>query len=330
MTRLHPYGTQPESEVPIILPPVKAKELYTNVGYFFKVLFIIIHRLHKDYKICHRDLSEGNVLVVEIESPHLTKPNETVIVLEPLLIDFDHARLKGDDAVGQMQLRTGTLPFMSILNLAGKTSTLTFLDECESFLYLFLWKCIIRFARCQISLPAITKPNIATASKDTVAFANPKPLSQNVASGTGENAALNLVGHEEAQSLRDVVHHPKFQEKEVHQWASNEPIKCIEAWKRLHMHSGDTFSTVLKELRPEFRGLWTLFQNLQDALFKWEGGSGALVTRMWKAIVEARAGDTDSLEDMSNWKFEVTNDKKELRKQLHAGQQMMIECDIIT
>ncbi|KAJ1645526.1 hypothetical protein IWQ61_010308, partial [Dispira simplex] len=288
MTRLHPYGTQLESEVPIILPPEKEMELYTNVGYFFKALFMIIRKLHKYYEIYHRDLSEGNVLVVKKESPYMTEPNETVIVLEPLLIDFDHARLKGDNAVDQMQSRTGTLPFMSILNLAGKTSALTFLDECESFLYLFLWKCIIGFARCQISLPATRKPKKSTTSKDTVALANPKPLSQNVAGGTGENIALYPAEHQEAQSLRDVAYHSKFQKKEVHQWASNEPIGCIEEWKRLHMHSGDTFSTVLKELRPEFKRLRTLFQRLRDALFKWEGGSGALVTRMRKTTVEAR------------------------------------------
>ncbi|KAJ1656902.1 hypothetical protein IWQ61_003604 [Dispira simplex] len=181
MTRLHPYGTQPESEVPIILPPAKEKELYTNVGYFFKVLFIIIRRLHKDYKIYHCDLSEGNVLVVEIESPHPTKPNVTVIVLEPLLIDFDHARLK-DDNIDQM----------------------------------------------------------------------------------------------------------------------------------------DNFNIILKELCPEFKRLRTLFQGLRDALFKWEGGSGALVTTVEKTTVEARADDMDSLEGVSNWKLEATDDDDEARRQLRA------------
>ncbi|KAJ1646675.1 hypothetical protein IWQ61_010171 [Dispira simplex] len=329
MTRLHPYGTQPESEIPIILPPEKEMELYTNVGYFFKALFMIIRKLHKYYEIYHRDLSEGNVLVVEMESPDITEPNETVIVLEPLLIDFDHARLKGDDAVDQMQSRTGTLPFMSILSLAGKTSSLTFLDECESFLYLFLWKCVIGFARCQISLPATTKPKIATARKDTVAFANAKPLSQNVAGERGENAMLNPAEHEEALSLQDVAHHTRFQEKEVHTWASNKPIGCIEAWKRLHMHSEDTFNVVLNELRPEFNGLRTLFQGLRDALFKWEGGSGALVTKVQKTTVEARAGDTDSLEDVPDWKVEVTDDEDEVCRQLLAEQHKIKRRNII-
>ncbi|KAJ1967605.1 hypothetical protein IWQ62_001748, partial [Dispira parvispora] len=97
MTALHPYGTQPSSEVPVELTPGEATMLCGKVSYFFQQLFGIIYRLHEDYGIYHRDLSEGNVLVVETEITHPMNPNETLIVLFPLLIDFDHARIEGDD-----------------------------------------------------------------------------------------------------------------------------------------------------------------------------------------------------------------------------------------
>ncbi|KAJ1968318.1 hypothetical protein IWQ62_001317 [Dispira parvispora] len=228
MTTLHPYGTQPSSEVPIELTPDEVTKLCRKVAYYFQQLFGIIHRLHEDYGIYHRDLSEGNVLVVEKEITHPMNPNETLIVLFPLLIDFDHARIKGDDVTGKMLSRVGTLPFMSILNLAGRTDKLSFLDECESFLYLYLWKCTIGFARHQTSPPNVRK------------------------------------------------------KKFVYEWASNEPLDSIERVKRNHMHSEATFTVLMKQLRPEFEYRKDIFYELRDALFTWEGGSGAIVTEVKK------------------------------------------------
>ncbi|KAJ1967606.1 hypothetical protein IWQ62_001749 [Dispira parvispora] len=255
MTTLHPYGTQPSSEVPVDLTSGEATMLCGKVAYFFQQLFGIIYRLHEDYGIYHRDLSEGNVLVVETEITHPMNPNETLIVLLPLLIDFDHARIEGDDVTNKMLSRVGTLPFMSILNLAGRTDKLSFLDECESFLYLYLWKCTIGFARYQLSPPD--------------------------------------------------VHKKKF----IHEWASNEPPDSIEKVKRSHMHSRDTFTCVVEQLRPEFVSRRAFFHGLRDALFTWEGGSGATVAVLEKTTTGSTnqgTSGTDLQELASDLETKVT------------------------
>ncbi|KAJ1645500.1 hypothetical protein IWQ61_010310 [Dispira simplex] len=289
MTRLHPYGT--ESEVPTKLPPKKASDFSHDVVYFFQQLFLTIHTLHKNYNVYHQDLSEGNVLVVENEMSHPDKSDKTVMFLDPLLIDFGHARLKGDDVVDQMLSRTGTLPFMSILNLASHTNHLTFIDECESFLYLFVWKCIIGFARCQLSLPATTKPKKTASGKNTTSH---PPLSKGVAGGSKGKAPLdpaktNPVERGEAQPVQGGAPHPSFEEKMVHHWVSYQSIEAIEKWKRLHMDSRNTFTVVLDDLRPEFRRLRFFFHRLHKALFTWEGGSGAIITEK-ETTAKATAG----------------------------------------
>ncbi|KAJ1643125.1 hypothetical protein IWQ61_010563, partial [Dispira simplex] len=242
MTTLHPYGTR--SDVPSKLPPKMASLLFKRVQYFFKKLFKIIYRLHRDYKIYHRDLSEGNVLVVETQVPDRKAQGKTVTMLKPLLIDFDHARRKNDDVMDQMLSRTGTLPFMSILNLADHAKHLTFIDECESFLYLFVWKCIIGFARCQLSPPATTKPKKTTTGKGATSHT---PLSKGVTGGNKakaplDSAKVNLVERGKAQPIQDVASRPLFKKKVVHQWVSNESMEAIEKVKRLHMESRNNFT----------------------------------------------------------------------------------------
>ncbi|KAJ1642459.1 hypothetical protein IWQ61_010624, partial [Dispira simplex] len=91
-------------------------------------------------------------------------------------------------------------------------------------------------------------------------------------------AKANLVERGEAQPVQGGAPHPSFEEKKVHQWVSNQSIKAIEDVKRLHMDSRNTFTVVLDELRPEFRRLRGFFHDLRDALFTWEGGSGAIIT----------------------------------------------------
>ncbi|KAJ1968402.1 hypothetical protein IWQ62_001268 [Dispira parvispora] len=259
MTTLHPYGTQPSSEVPIELTPDETKNLCVTVAYFFQQLYKIIYRLHEDYGIYHRDLSEGNVLVVEKEITHPMNPSITAIAQVPLLIDFDYARREGDDVTGEMLSRVGTLPFMSILNLAGRKDKLSFLDECESFLFLYLWKCTIGFARHQVSPPDVRKKKL------------------------------------------------------VHQWASNDPLDSIELVKRNHMDSQRNFTAVLKQLRPEFESRKALFHSLRDALFSWEGGSGAIVTEVEKTTEKIATsstnqgtGNTDLQELASDLKTKAT------------------------
>ncbi|KAJ1645700.1 hypothetical protein IWQ61_010289 [Dispira simplex] len=252
MTTLHPYGTR--SDVPSKLPPKMASLLFKRVQYFFKKLFKIIYRLHRDYNIYHQDLSEGNVLVVETKDPNPKAQGKTIMMLKPLLINFDHARCKNDDVMDQMLSCTGTLPFMSILNLVDHAKHLTFIDECESFLYLFVWKCIIGFACCQLSPLATTKLMKTTTGKGATSHIL---LSKGVAGGNKvktplDSTKVNLVERGKAQPIQDVASRPLFKKKVVHQWVSNQSIEAIEDVKCLHMESRNTFTMVLKELHPEF------------------------------------------------------------------------------
>ncbi|KAJ1642249.1 hypothetical protein IWQ61_010650 [Dispira simplex] len=135
-------------------------------------------------------------------------------------------------------------------------------------------------------------------------------LSKGVTGGSKGKAPLdpataNPVGRGKAQPVQGGAPHPPIKKKKVHRWVSNQSIDDIEDAKRLHMHSWDTFTVVLNELRPEFRGLRHLFHDLRDALFTWEGGSGAIITKVKKTTAKATAGHTDpqglasGLEDMN-------------------------------
>ncbi|KAJ1961591.1 hypothetical protein IWQ62_003810 [Dispira parvispora] len=250
MATLHPHGTQSRSEIPIELSPREASDLCDDVKDIFQGLFLIIYGLYRAYGIYHRDLSEGNVLMVKIEVADPTNSKGKKIILNPLVIDFDHARFS-DDVADSMSSRTGTLPFMSILNLAGRSDKLSFLDECESFLYLYLWKCTIGFTCRQVSPPAVRKST---------------------------------------QSTHGRTSHSTFEEKAVHQWATNASPNTIEDAKRSHMDSKENFTIVLKGLRPEFKRLRPLFHNLRKALFTWTGGSGALVTEVEKTTAKVITG----------------------------------------
>ncbi|KAJ1655890.1 hypothetical protein IWQ61_004444 [Dispira simplex] len=124
MTALHSWAHNPKYMEKF--GKANGSELFADyVVYVFVRLFWIIYDLHKDCKLYHRDLSEGNVLVCECDGDPY-----------PLFIDFDHARLCSDVGNDNMRFGRGTVPFMSMLNLAGYPSKLSIVDELESFLYL--------------------------------------------------------------------------------------------------------------------------------------------------------------------------------------------------
>ncbi|KAJ1657795.1 hypothetical protein IWQ61_002852 [Dispira simplex] len=161
--------------------------------------------------------------------PDRDKSDKTKKNPVPLLIDFDHARLKNDDVVDQMLSRT------------------------------------------------------AGGSKGKAA---------------ADPAKVNLVGRGEAQSVQGGAPHPSIKKKMVHHWVSNQSIEAIEKLKRFHMESWNNFTMVLDELRPEFRRLWFFFHDLQDALFTWEGGSGAIIMEKATAGHMDPQGLASGLEDM--------------------------------
>ncbi|KAJ1950377.1 hypothetical protein IWQ62_006578, partial [Dispira parvispora] len=133
LTKLHSWARNPENKTQD-LDEQEKDTLSINVQLFFARLFWIIYYLYKDLGVYHRDLSEGNVLVRVVDG-----------VPRPLLIDFDHARLRSDPLNDNMGSRTGTVPFMSILNLAGRSNQLSIADELESLFY--LWSSVWLWAK---------------------------------------------------------------------------------------------------------------------------------------------------------------------------------------
>ncbi|KAJ2661325.1 hypothetical protein IWW48_002478 [Coemansia sp. RSA 1200] len=87
-------------------------------------------RIRWDAGILHRDISSNNVLFYEIDGGKDVRG---------LLIDFDHAVDVSVPKVTRHLDRSGTLPFMSINNLAGNIQWVTGLDDWESALYLMCW-----------------------------------------------------------------------------------------------------------------------------------------------------------------------------------------------
>ncbi|KAJ1649604.1 hypothetical protein IWQ61_009362 [Dispira simplex] len=157
-------------------------------------------------------------------------------------------------------------------------------------------------------------------------------LSKGVAGGSKGKAPLdpataNPVERGEAQPVQGGAPHPPIKKKMVHHWVSNQSIEAIEKLKRLHMHSRDNFTVVLNELRPEFRRLEDLFHDLRDALFTWEGGSGAIITaeettaKATAGPSHPRTGRTDpqglaSEVNVKNTKVELSLSER-LRRRLH-------------
>ncbi|KAJ2719163.1 hypothetical protein GGI07_005377 [Coemansia sp. Benny D115] len=86
----------------------------------------------KKAKILHRDISDNNILITRIDS-----------WVRAMLIDFDNSLDISDPEVLKRVIRpgmTGTLPFMSILNLKNhQGGYYTVLDDWESTLYMLCW-----------------------------------------------------------------------------------------------------------------------------------------------------------------------------------------------
>ncbi|KAJ1650566.1 hypothetical protein IWQ61_008665 [Dispira simplex] len=227
--------------------------LAVYVVYVFARLFWVIYNLYKDCKVYHRDLSEGNVLVCECDGDPF-----------PLLIDFDHGRLRSDVGNDEMRFGMGTVPFMSMLNLAGYSNKLSIVDELESFLYLWVWKCTMGFTPPDISRnrSTTTAPN---AVHDTSVEPSAHPRVQPV-------SRLKLTNQHPATLARRSKHPvDQVTQPSIRSWAQGEPGKeCLLA-KVLHTFSDFTFGTVLDQLRPKFRMLKPLFLELHQILFDWDG-----------------------------------------------------------
>ncbi|KAJ1718638.1 hypothetical protein LPJ53_006404, partial [Coemansia erecta] len=103
------------------------------------------HRIRWDADILHRDISSNNVLFYETDDGDV----------QGLLIDFDHAIDLSAVKTKCHLDRSGTLPFMSITNLAKQVDLVTGLDDWESALYVFSWIGTYGFNRELAPDPAI-------------------------------------------------------------------------------------------------------------------------------------------------------------------------------
>ncbi|KAJ2518422.1 hypothetical protein GGI11_002871, partial [Coemansia sp. RSA 2049] len=103
-------------------------------------------RIRWDAGILHRDISSNNVLFYEIDGGKDVRG---------LLIDFDHAVDVSVPKITRHLDRSGTLPFMSINNLAGNIQWVTGLDDWESALYLMCWIGTYGFNKHQAPDPAV-------------------------------------------------------------------------------------------------------------------------------------------------------------------------------
>ncbi|KAJ1657334.1 hypothetical protein IWQ61_003256 [Dispira simplex] len=229
-------------------------DLYSNVLRVFSRLCCVIYILYTEFGVYHRDLSEGNVLV--------HRRNGEVY---PLLIDFDHSRLESDEENDTMQSWTGTIPFMSILNLAGHSNHLTILDELESFLYLWVWKCTIGFSSSEITRPRTTKMS-TTSLQDTRQRSNlPKAIP-----ASWKNAPSRMGGAREGLPQKEYLHTLQPKVPEVCLWAMSNLGTTYLRSKVTNLVTVKGFWVVLDELRPEFRKLQPLFLKLREILFDWD------------------------------------------------------------
>ncbi|KAJ1654181.1 hypothetical protein IWQ61_005839 [Dispira simplex] len=185
-----------------------------------------------DLGVYHQDLSKGNVLVCQQDGfPH------------PLLNDFDHTHLHLDDRNDSVHSPTGMVPFMSILNLAGCSQSHSIADELESFLYLWVWKCLIGFSPSHI-----IHPNTASNTPQSFVASIPQRITQ-----------MYVTSHK----LSSLAQRRKFLLKEAKQpsvqaWAKGDLEKsCLNA-KLKDTSSDIAFSVALQDLLPEFKDLKSL------------------------------------------------------------------------
>ncbi|KAJ1658113.1 hypothetical protein IWQ61_002601 [Dispira simplex] len=250
LTELHSWARKPGNKTQD-LDDYEKEILAIYVQDFFACLFWIIYYLYTELGFYHRDLSEGNVLVRQQDGfPH------------PLLIDFDYARLRADDQNDNVHSRTGTVPFMSILNLAGRSQSLSIADELESLMYLWVWKCSIGFSPSHI-----TRPN-TTSNTSQVSF--PQPPRASVTPDVCTR--LHATSHKSTSSAQKSKHLvDETEQPSVRMWAKGEPGRCCLNTKIWHTSSNTSFSLVLEDFPPEFDVLKSLLLTLREALFDWDG-----------------------------------------------------------
>ncbi|KAJ1654844.1 hypothetical protein IWQ61_005300 [Dispira simplex] len=253
MDTLHPRTKDTKNNDP--LTQDEEKDLYSNVLRVFSRLCCVIYILYTEFGVYHRDLSEGNVLV--------HRRNGEVY---PLLIDFDHSRFERDAEKDTMQSRTGTISFMSILNLTGHSDHLTILDELESVLYLWEWKCTIGFSWSEITRPRATKMSTTSLQNTSRQLSNPSKAIR----ASWKNVPSRMGGARAGLPRKETFYTPQPKVPGIRLWAmSNLEIFYLHR-KVTDLVSVKDFQAILDDLRPDFRKLRPLFLKLREILFDWD------------------------------------------------------------
>ncbi|KAJ1659902.1 hypothetical protein IWQ61_001095 [Dispira simplex] len=269
MVMLHPRTKNKKNNTP--LTPNEELKLFANVTGVFIRLCYVIYILYTEFGVYHREFSEGNVLV--------RKRNGDMY---PLLVDFDHSRLEVDDS-NSKQSRMGTMPFMSILNLAGYSHDLTILDELESFLYLWVWKCTIGFSPSEN-----TRSRASTTGTTTQqGTSHQRSKFSNVERPSRKTASSRMGSTPTGQTQAESSFTPQPKVPSVCLCATgNQGTDCLTA-EVIHISTAYFFWVVLDDLRPEFWKLRSLFLDLREILFDWDVKQGVKNTgRKRKAVDE--------------------------------------------
>ena len=119
----------------VISPPGRAIRDFRSVKELLEAFrdAIKAHRsLYEKGRILHRDISENNIIITDGQ-------DETGF--KGMLIDLDLAK-ELDGGPSGARHRTGTMEFMAIEVLKGISHT--YRHDLESFLYVFVWLCIVR------------------------------------------------------------------------------------------------------------------------------------------------------------------------------------------
>ncbi|KAJ1651975.1 hypothetical protein IWQ61_007580 [Dispira simplex] len=191
-------------------------------------------------------------------------------------------RLVVDDS-DSIQLRTGTTSFMSILNLAGYSHERTILDELESLLYLWVWKCTIGFSPSEITRSRATTTSTTTQQGTS----DQRSKSSNVERPSWKTASSRMGRTPIGQTRAESSFTPQPKVPLVRFWASGNPgTDCLSA-KCKDTDSHSAFRSVLEDLQPEFRRLKPSFLKLREILFDWDVEQGVKNTgRERKAVDE--------------------------------------------
>ncbi|KAJ1642488.1 hypothetical protein IWQ61_010622 [Dispira simplex] len=172
---------------------------------------------------------------------------------------------------------------MSILNLAGYSDELTILDELESFLYLWVWKCTIGFSPSEITRSRATKTGTTTQQGTP----DQRSKSSNVERPSWKTATSRMGNAPTGQTQAESSFTPQPKVPSVRLWATGNPgTDCLTA-KCKDTSSHSAFDSVLDDLRPEFWKLRPLFLELREILFDWDVEQGVKNTgRKRKAVDE--------------------------------------------